>query len=223
MNARIAHRKHAFSTRLVHAGLALAVIVQLLTSLPMEPPAADSVGNGFFQIHQYSGLAAFAFVFAFWAVVCVRSPGTAPGTLFPWFSGSRLSALRTDARTHLAALLRRRLPPHDSQAALPSAIHGLGLLLISAMAVSGTVYYFINTGDPDAGGAVGAVMLVHRTLANVVWVYLFGHAGLGVIHHYAHDVSLGEMWSLERDAARPGSDSPVAEKESAPSPAARSR
>jgi hypothetical protein len=68
MSAPTVLHKHAFATRLLHAGLALAVILQLLTSLPMEPPEPDRVGNWYFQVHQYSGLLAFAFVFAFWVV-----------------------------------------------------------------------------------------------------------------------------------------------------------
>lgn len=223
MSARTALHKHAFATRLVHAGLALAVVVQLLTSLPMEPPEPDRAGNWFFQVHQYSGLAAFAFVFAFWLVLALRSKGTEPAALFPWFSGARLRALRSDTRTHIAALLSRRLPAHDPHAALPSAVHGLGVLLMSAMAISGTIYYFINSGDPDAGGAVGAVMFVHRTLANLVWAYLIGHAGLALVHHYAHDIRLGEMWSLDRDAAGQGNTSSAQTAQSARPAAARSR
>lgn len=207
MSARTAVRKHTFGTRLLHAGLALAVIMQLLTSLPMEPPQPDSPGNWYFQVHQYSGLAAFCFLVGFWLVLTMRSKGTAPGALFPWFSGTRLNALRTDARTHLSALRLRRLPPHDEHAALPSAIHGLGLLLMSAMAASGTIYYFINSGDPDAGGVVGAVMLVHRTLANLVWAYLIGHTGLALVHQYVGDIRLDEIWSLDRDAAPEGNGS----------------
>jgi len=223
MSAPTVFHKHAFATRLLHAGLALAVILQLLSSLPMEPPEPDHAGNWYFQLHQYSGLLAFAFVFAFWMVLAMRSQGTAPAALFPWFSGARLRALRTDTRTHFAALLSRRLPAYDPHAALPSAVHGLGVLLISAMAVSGLIYYFINSGDPDAGGPVGAVMFVHRTLAKLVWAYLLGHAGLALVHHYAHDVCLGAMWSLDRDAAGQGNASSAPKPQSIPTATARSR
>lgn len=223
MSAPTVFHKHAFATRLLHAGLALAVILQLLSSLPMEPPEPDHAGNWYFQLHQYSGLLAFAFVFAFWMVLAMRSQGTAPAALFPWFSGARLRALRTDTRTHFAALLSRRLPAYDPHAALPSAVHGLGVLLISAMAVSGLIYYFINSGDPDAGGPVGAVMFVHRTLAKLVWAYLLGHAGLALVHHYAHDVCLGAMWSLDRDASGQGNASSALKPQSIPTATARSR
>ena len=67
------------------------------------------------------------------------------------------------------------------------------------MAGSGTIYYFINNGNPDAGGLVGVVMFIHKTLASLVWAYLIGHAGLALIQHYLGNMSLATMWSFRRD------------------------
>lgn len=78
-------------------------------------------------------------------------------------------------------------------------MHGLGLLLMTAMATTGTLYYFVNTGDPDAGGLMGILMYVHKTLANIVWAYLIGHAGLAVIHHFTDNLRLSEMWSFRKN------------------------
>ncbi len=188
--------RHILATRLLHAGLALAVITQLLTSLVLEPAEDGHAGNLYFEIHEYGGLAAFACVLAFWIVVAVRRRGTEAGALWPWFSGARLSALGRDIRVHLSSLRHLRLPEHDENAALPSAIHGLGLLLVTAMAATGTIYYVINQGDPDAGGLVGIVMFIHTTLANLVWAYLIGHAGFAILQHGFNDYSLRNMWSL---------------------------
>lgn len=71
---------------------------------------------------------------------------------------------------------------------------------MTVMAATGTIYYFINNGDPDAGGIVGVLMLIHTTLANFVWAYLIGHAALAVIHHVTDNLSLSEMWSLRGNA-----------------------
>ena len=191
--------RHARATRLVHMGLALSIIVQLLTSLVFVAPSPTATGNIWFAAHAYVGLAAFGFVLLFWLVLTARRIGTTPGLLFPWFNGARLAALWADTKVHLAALTRFRLPVFDAHAPLASAVHGLGVLLMTAMALTGTIYYVINTGNPDAGGLVGVVMLVHKTLANLVWAYLIGHAGLGVVHHFASNQSLGEMWSLRRN------------------------
>ena len=201
MPAKIPPAKHAFATRLAHIGLALAVGVQLLSSLAMEPVEPGSAGNALFTLRWYSGLPAFAFVLAFWAAAVFRRGGTDWGLLLPWFSGARRTALWSDARAHLRALIRSRLPQYDAQSPLAGAVHGLGLLLMTAMAASGTVYALVNQGDPDAGGLVGLVMLVHTSLANLVWAYLIGHAILALIHHFTQTLDLREMWSLRRDSA----------------------
>jgi len=188
--------RHIKTTRLIHAGLAVAIVIQLTTSLVMRAPEHGRVGNGYFDIHQYGGLAAFAFVFAFWAVVAFRKRGTPVRLLFPWASADRRADLYRDVRRHASSLRALRLPVHDGPAPFSAAVHGLGLLLMTTMAVSGTIYYFINTGDTHAGGLVGLVLLVHEALASLVWVYLIGHAGLAVLQHFTKGLSLAEMWSF---------------------------
>ena len=190
--------RHTRLTRLAHMGLALGVIVQLLTSLVFVPDAPGETANIYFEIHEYSGLASFGFALLFWLVVMSRKSGTTIGELFPWFSKSRLSTLWSDIRGSLGAIKQMKLPHIDETSAIAHTIHGLGLLLILTMALTGTVYYFINNGDPDAGGLVGVVMFFHMGLANVVWAYLIGHAGIALIHHVTSQLSLREMWSLKQ-------------------------
>jgi cytochrome b561 len=73
-------------------------------------------------------------------------------------------------------LLRLRAPS-DEDGALASAIHGLGLLVLTAMAVTGAVY-FAADGTP-----VGrACLTLHKMAANLMWAYLIGHAGLAALH-----------------------------------------
>ena len=191
--------RHTLPTRLVHAGLAIAIVLQLASSQIMNP---DGAGNAAFGLHEYSGLAAFALVLAFWFLTLVRRRGTPLADLFPWFSGSRIAAVWSDAKAHLSTLTHLRLPAHGEDSPLASAIHGLGLLLMTAMAFSGAVYYVINTGDPDAGGLVGVTMTVHRTLANLVWAYLIGHAGAALLAHYAGTLPIFRMWSFRRNPPR---------------------
>ena len=191
--------KHSFATRIAHIGLALSVLTQLATSQVMKPAEHGHAGNTFFTLHEYAGLAAFLFVLGFWAAATFRCRGTEWGLLLPWLSGKRLAALWADAKAHLRSLARFRIPHYEPRSPFASAVHGLGLLLMTAMASTGTVYYFINAGDPDAGGLVGLVIFVHTSLANLVWAYLVGHGALALIHHFTQDLDLREMWSLTRD------------------------
>ncbi len=186
--------RHALATRLLHGGLAIAIIIQLASSQFMNP---DKGGNTAFEIHEYAGLAAFALVFGFWLFSIARKRGTPLAELLPWTSAHHRAALWADARAHLSALRHRKLPVQDGSSPLASAVHGLGLLLMTAMAASGTLYYFVNSGDPDAGGLVGAAMLVHKNLANLVWAYLIGHAGFAVVNHFGRAMSLRIMWSFK--------------------------
>jgi hypothetical protein len=187
---------HSIPTRVLHAGLAGVIVVQLASSQFMDP---DGAGNTAFVVHQWSGLVASGLVAAFWANTMLRQRGTPLAQMLPWFSSAARAAVRQDITSHIAALKARKMPAHGNTAPLASAIHGLGLLLMTTMAVSGFVYYFIKTGDPDAGGLVGATMLVHTTFANLVWAYLIGHAGMGVLAHFAGTLPLGNMWPLRRN------------------------
>lgn len=190
---------HAHSTRFVHAGLAISVMVQLGTSLIMEGPNGNSAGDIFFQIHKWTGLSAMTFALLFWATLGLRKQGTEIGALFPCFSGTRRQAFVEDLLLHIKTGLRFRLPPFDEDSALAAGIHGLGLLLMTALAASGTAYLLlvwngIYPADPDDV----PVMVIHFTLGNVGWVYLIGHAALGVLHHLRGVASLGRMWSFRK-------------------------
>lgn len=80
---------------------------------------------------------------------------------------------------------------------MPSAVHGLGLLLMTSMAASGGVYaaqVWAGLQSPEPDGSLA--MTVHFALANLVWVYLIAHAGMATIHHFASSVPLGKMWRL---------------------------
>ena len=187
--------QHALSTRFVHAGLATSVCLQLATSLIMQGPSETSAGDNLFQLHRYSGFAALAFAFLFWLLLAVRHRGTEVAALFPWFSGVHLHALVRDLSTHIRTGLKGRLPDHEENGPLASAVHGLGLLLMTAMAVSGGVYaaqVWAGLQPPEPDGSVA--MTIHLALANLVWAYLIAHAGMAAIHHYARSVSLSRMW-----------------------------
>jgi cytochrome b561 len=189
--------RHSLTTRFFHASLAGAVIVQLLSSVWMRRPRGTEPGNILFPIHEYAGMVALALAFLFWVTVLRRRVGTAPGALIPWFSAERLRALWADVGTHLRAARAFTLPPHQDHAALPSAIHGLGLLLISYMAVSGTYWYLMSLAGLGRSIYVKPFLELHGLFGNVVWAYLIGHAALALLHHVTKNLSLGVMWSLK--------------------------
>lgn len=190
--------QHALSTRLVHAGLALSICTQLATSLVMQGPTDAAAGDAIFQLHRYSGFAALAFALLFWMTLTFRRRGTAPSALFPWISSERRRAFATDLLNHLRTVVRGRLPAFEETGPLASAVHGLGLLLMTAMAVSGGIYaaqVWAGLQPPEPDGSLA--MTVHFALANLVWAYLIAHAGMATIHHFAKSAPLGKMWRFK--------------------------
>lgn len=192
------HIRHSRSTRIAHGGMALAVGVDVVTSLIQEPPGQIYPANVFFQVHQAAGLAAGAFALALWLIMVFRKVGTPFGLLVPWFSARRLAAVWLDLKAQLGGLRAHHRPPYHEAAPFSSAMQGLGLVLISAMALTGTIYFAaLHAGAVNRSSAVLAMGL-HRTLGDLVWAFLLGHGLVSLIHHYGLDKSLAEMWSLGR-------------------------
>jgi cytochrome b561 len=180
-------------TRLLHGLLALAVIHQLAVSLVMEPPKrghdAPGLPGALFDLHEGVGLFTLGVVVAFWLWTLVRRRETPVSALLPWFFRGRRRDLAQDLAQYAAALRRRRMPEYRPRSPLPAAVHGLGLLVITAMGATGAVIYFTQ-GQPGVAGQVAkATWEVHEALANLAWAYFIGHAALGVLHGVlGHDI-----------------------------------
>jgi cytochrome b561 len=183
--------RHDLATRLLHMAVALSVIWQLGVSLVMHKPRGARPGDVFFATHSYVGVATLGLLAVFWLLVLLRRQGTALGALVPWLSSARRHAAWADAKAHAAALLRLRMPGHQAGSALASAVHGLGLLLMSAIAATGAAWWFVQ---PSTTARVFED--VHKALANLAWAYLVAHASLAVIHHLRGEDVLSAMWSL---------------------------
>jgi len=172
-----AHIMRSQFTRIIHLLLLLVVIHQLIGSelmrrpFPGNPPAWPN------SLHEYVGLGSFAVVTAFWVWTMLRRGETHLARLIPWFSIVRLQDVIADLAAQLRRVARGQTPD-DADGAFASAIHGLGLLAVTMMAVTGSVFFFMH-GTPVAH----SMLSLHKTIANLVWAYLVVHAGLAVLHH----------------------------------------
>jgi len=135
----------SLTTRILHFLLLAIVIHQLIGSNFIERPLPGEDPELSYQLHTWIGIAGFVTVFAFWIWSLVRRRETSFSELIPWFSSARRQALFADIRKHVRILISFRLPD-DDHSGLSSAVHGLGLLVVTAMAISGTLYYFVFQG-----------------------------------------------------------------------------
>jgi cytochrome b561 len=189
---------HTRITRLLHMAIALLVIAQLASSEFMTKPGKDRVEDTLFEIHEYAGIAVFILILGLCLNVLVRARGTETDLLFPWFSGDRRKAVWADVRAHVRAASHFRLPAHAERSPLASAVHGLGILLILAMAGTGVAWFIANQVGDSARAWGGAARETHEFLSNLVWAYLIGHAGLASLNQVTGRQRLSEMWSLAK-------------------------
>ena len=198
--------RHSRATKVLHGALALAVGTQLLTSLIMQAPRPKHPGNVYFVVHEVSGLSAALFVLLFWGVVFSRKVGTDVGRLVPWFSAARRQALADDAGVLWRTKCQHHLLRFAEASPFSAALHGLGLLLMTAMAGTGLIYELASVVGFQDPLVVEWSMAAHSLLANLVWVYLIGHGLMALQHHYGGDQDLRVMWSLGRTEPSEGTE-----------------
>ena len=178
---------HSVLTKLLHLLIAAALVHQLLISLIMVVPARNRPGNSYFELHEWVGVVSLGLLVTFWTWTLVRRGETRFGMLFPWFSGARRSAFWADLKAHLASLRRGQVPLTE-ESPLASAVHGLGLLIATAMASTGAFGYFFP--------AIRFLLGVHETVAPIMWAYLVGHVGLALLHQLAGHRILQRMFGF---------------------------
>jgi cytochrome b561 len=194
--------KYDRMTLWLHAGIALGVCVQLCASLFMHVPSPGQSfvepGYNFFLAHRWSGICVVTLVILHWLWGLSGHVMGGWGHLFPWFSGSRLRGLLSDIED-VPKWLQGNLPAQQEETIpLAGAVHGLGLLTVSAMAVSGATIFFGMGPHGSMSPLVSTVREGHMVMGNIMWVYFFGHVGISVLHQLRGDRLITNMFNLLR-------------------------
>src|SRR3569623_2298145 len=187
--------KWSVQTRLLHIGLAVTASLQRAFSLIMSPPdkeTATACARTAFVAHEVGGMSALAIVLMHWFWSGVGRAEGGRAHLFPW-TGAAWARVKGD----IGLLIRGRLPDDGPRGGLPGFVHGLGLLAVTGMVITGAVVFFIypDTGMPS--DTVEAIAEVHEFIANFVWVYWGGHIALALFHKWAGHYTVKAMFSLK--------------------------
>lgn len=179
----------AHLTRVLHLAILVCVVNQLLTSQFMGLPFPGMGQSRLFVLHEYIGMGSLGLVLLFWLWTLIRHGETRLVRLFPWFSPRAIADVLRDAWAQAKSLFDRD-PLAENDGAFASAVHGLGLLNLTGLAVSGTVY-FVMRGTITSFDA----LRLHAALGNLMWAYLIGHAGIAALHHLlGHDILRPMFW-----------------------------
>lgn len=194
--------KYDRTTRWLHALIALGVSIQLCASLFMHVPSPgrplEEPGYHFFLVHRWSGICVVILVILHWLWGLSGHVMGGWGHLFPWFSGSRFRGLVSDVKD-APKWFRGHLPDQREETIpLAGAIHGLGLLTVSAMALSGSMIFFGMGPHGAMSPLVAALRKGHLLMGNILWVYFFGHVGISLLHQLRGDQIITNMFNLCR-------------------------
>lgn len=176
------------TTRLIHLILALLIVIQLTLSLVMTAPSGTKVGDQWFELHEKFGLAALAALLAFWLWSLLRKKEVKAAELFPYLSAARMASFYSDFRVVARHAIRLKIPDQNDQS-FANAMHGLGIIIASMMAVSGASGYFLK---------IGFMLGVHEAMSKLMWAYLIGHVLAAILHQVRGDAILSRMFFIKK-------------------------
>jgi cytochrome b561 len=187
--------RYSRTIRIAHALIAVAIVFQLAISLIMDHPhtkrpmTAD--GGLYYSWHQWVGLAALAVLAYAWLYRLFTWKRESQGRIFPWVTTAGRSALARETGQFL--MLRWTRIPVDG--ALSGTVHGLGILIASAMALTGGAIYLALGPQNAVTPTAHTIMDVHSFLSTFMWIYLCGHALMAFWHQYAGHRSFARISS----------------------------
>jgi len=192
-------QKWSLPTRILHLGLVLTISAQLFISLIMEEPNETSSGIAHlaFNAHEVIGLVALLIVLSHWVWSVFNQSSEGIKHLFPW-KGDALRQVQDD----LKAIRHGNFPSTSKHGGLIGLIHGLGLLAVTGIAITGGVLFLIfpETGEP--GWIADAFAETHELFATLVWTYWIGHGGMAILHRVNGHELLRNMFSLNAKKER---------------------
>ncbi len=160
----------------LHGGFAAGVSTQLLVGLMMQAPRVgvpvDSIGHHLFAIHRMIGIFLAIVLAVHWAWQLAGRASNGMANLFPWFHAKRRSAVWRELK--LFATFRYFGTPKRMDN-LAGAVHGLGLLTGSFLALTGLVLYYGLAPDGGGSAATMAVEHLHYATACLMWTFMGGH------------------------------------------------
>ena len=179
--------------RLIHLLLAAAVTAQLFIGSFMRSPHPGRADTFGFVTHEVMGAIILALIVAHWLWTFTH-PREGIRHLFPW-SGTGLRPVITE----LWQLIRyQRLPtggPREG-GGLAGFVHGLGLLAVTAMVITGGIFFIARAEGASRATLEFLENDVHDVLAVIVWVYWGGHLAATVLHSLQRQPVWKRMFSM---------------------------
>lgn len=192
--------RYDLTTKLLHWGIALSIVLQMLTSLLMEEPEADEIRSALeaalFEVHEYVGLVAFTLLLLRWLWGLSGHVTGGWQHLFPWLTAAGRKELIEDVIREVPGWFKGQIPDPSEHDAIAKTVHGLGMIIASVMAATGLVMFFAMDESGEIKGLAHDIGEIHETFSTFMWIFLGGHFFMALFHQLrGHDV-LGKMFLM---------------------------
>jgi cytochrome b len=168
--------KWDITTRILHIGLAVTITFQLFDGLFIATPGVYL----YLYLHEAVGIFASVIILTHWLWSWANG---SIATLYPWnYKG--ISIVLAESKD----IFTGKMPMQGNRIGLSSFVHGLGLLAITGMAITGIIIFFIMPGGHGALSSSNDFSWYmdfagfHRELSYLVWAYWIGHVGFSIAH-----------------------------------------
>ena len=188
------------SVRILHFGIVISILFQLATDQIIGLPEPGHFHRRYdallVGVHEFVGVIALIFVGVY--LVVRLDDRDSRQRLFPWMFPDSRQQLWRELRDDLPAWLRGSQSLPESGGLLAGAVHGAGIMLALALGLSGALL-FIGMGPggvmpPD----IKVVREAHGLMADVMWLFVFGHAGMALLHEIKGHRLMQAMFHLGR-------------------------
>jgi len=200
--------KYSASIRWIHLILALFITVQLSIGEIMDVPgeddhpaqltgqmlitpayahenhvsAAQAEEEGLFEVHEIIGLSLIVVLLLRWFLAGTSTQGGSWRVLFPWLSKSGREDLIQDIKTEPKMWLQGELPVPSDKDAIAKTVHGLMILTVTGMVLTGLALYFGWNEHGKQTELIEMIGGVHGVLAGLMWALVGGHVFMALLH-----------------------------------------
>jgi len=187
-------------TRLLHWGFATLIPLQLLSEELMKRPKPGRIREDmqifFFEMHEWIGMIALVLIIARIAWGFMGAEG-GWARLFPYFTCQGLKGLKEEICTEIPGWFKGKIATPEKESFVAGVVHGLGLLLVLGLGVTGATMLY---GMEESGKMLGFVhdaKELHEMMGTLLWIYIFGHVGMAVVHQLLGHAMFKRIFSLK--------------------------
>lgn len=191
--------------RILHALFASMMVFQLISEMLMKRPklidgvprerTADQIM--FFELHEWFGILLLIIV-GVRLTLLLGNPEEIR-RLFPFISGERMKGVLEELKG-VPGWLAGRIPSPTESDYLSGLVHGLGLLLGLVLGITGTVMYVgMDPVNGTMNDFVAALKELHEVMGELLFYYVIGHVGMGIVHQLKGHRSFQRISPLSKE------------------------